>query len=172
MFFADRNMAIKCIKIHAFEPCFNHMKATGLLFHMVKARLKSVHFSALYGNAAIRSFSDLFLSKKCKNRKYFFWYFRTFLWFFRIGTWPLNVLKCIDSSHSFTTWKRRISSFIWWKRDSKWTIFKHYPAMFQKVVFFSKIWHQFSKKYKKNIKNVTCHASVTRGYGRPVGRTQ
>ena len=52
--FSDRNMAIKCVKMHRFDPRFHDMKATGLPFHMVKARLKSVHFSALYDNVLIR----------------------------------------------------------------------------------------------------------------------
>ena len=61
-------MTIKWVKMHHFGPRFQDMKATGLLFHMVKARLESVHFSIFYGNVSIRSFSVLFLSKNAKIR--------------------------------------------------------------------------------------------------------
>ena len=47
MIFSDRNMAIKCVKMHRFEPRFHHMKATGLLFYLVKTRLETDNFSSI-----------------------------------------------------------------------------------------------------------------------------
>ena len=164
-------MAIKWVKMHHFGPRFQDMKATGLLFHMVKARIESVHFSALYDNVSIRSFSVLFLSKTCKNMKFFL----IFSHFFMIFSDRNMAIKCAKM-HRFEPrfHHMKAANLLFhlvktrFETDNFQAFSGHVPKSF---FFFTKFGIKFPKNAKKNIKNVTCHASVTRGYGRPAGRS-
>ena len=49
-------MAMKCTKMHRFEPRFHHMKAAGLLFHMVKARRETDNSTSFSSHVAKSSF--------------------------------------------------------------------------------------------------------------------
>ena len=54
--FSNRNTAMKLVKMHRFEPRSHDMKAPGLLFHMVKTRLKTGHFQSFCGQVPKSSF--------------------------------------------------------------------------------------------------------------------
>ena len=46
--FSDRDIPIKCTRMHRLESRFQYMKAAGLFFHLVKARLETENAIAAF----------------------------------------------------------------------------------------------------------------------------
>ena len=49
-------MAMKCTKMHRFEPRFHHMKAAGLSFYTVKARFQTDYCTSFSSHISKNSF--------------------------------------------------------------------------------------------------------------------